>query len=117
MAAANAANVVPDIVSTSKPSLAEEGPAESKVESRRQRFSAAEKALLELSDEVVAALEAEQRRSDASAERRRFVADRHNISVGCDTQALGRPPIGVPPLIWAMEIHLVSLGVHGHRNT
>ncbi|CAN0534917.1 unnamed protein product, partial [Ectocarpus sp. 12 AP-2014] len=77
-------------------------------ESRRQRYSPAEKALLELADEVVAALDVEQRRSDASAERRRFVADRRNNSGDNRTQALGRPPLGVPPLIWAMKIHLVG---------
>ncbi len=83
--------------------------------SRRQRFSLAEKALLELADEVVAALESEQRRSDASAERRRFLVERRNSRGpgaghfgGADAQALGKPPVGVPPLIWAMEIHLVS---------
>lgn len=84
--------------------------------SRRQRFSPAEKALMELADEVVAALESEQRRSDASAERRRFLVDRLNSGrsprdnhrEGGGIQVLGRPPIGVPPLIWAMEIHLVS---------
>ena len=84
--------------------------------SRRQRFSPAEKALLELSDEVVAALESEQRRSDASAERRRFLMERRNSGrcpgdnyrEGNGGQVLGRPPVGVPPLIWAMEIHLVS---------
>lgn len=80
--------------------------------SRRARFSPAEKALMELADEVVTALESEQRRSDASAERRRLFAERRN---GNDSRcgeygnkALGRPPVGVPPLIWAMEIHLVS---------
>ncbi|CAM9695254.1 unnamed protein product [Ectocarpus fasciculatus] len=77
-------------------------------ESRRQRYSPAEKALLELADEVVAALDVEQRRSDASAERRRFAMDRHSNAGDSRTQALGRPPLGVPPLIWAMETHLVG---------
>ena len=73
---------------------------------------------MELADEVVAALESEQRRSDASAERRRFLMGRRNNSCrgpaddhrewGDGSQALGRPPTGVPSLIWAMEIHLVS---------
>ncbi|CAM9874190.1 unnamed protein product, partial [Scytosiphon promiscuus] len=105
VAAANAANQSPDDV----PTREEKGPAARKGESRRQRFSAAEKALLELADEVVAALEAEQRRSDASAERRRTAANSHsNSSRGDASPALGRPPMGVPPLIWAMEIHLVG---------
>lgn len=80
--------------------------------SRRARFSPAEKALMELADEVVTALELEQQRSDASAERRRFFAERRNSSDGHRGEGgdkiLGRPPVGVPPLIWAMEIHLVS---------
>lgn len=71
---------------------------------------------MELADEVVAALESEQRRSDAAAERRRFLMERRNSGrfpgdshrEGSDTKVLGRPPVGVPPLIWAMEIHLVS---------
>lgn len=72
---------------------------------------------MELADEVVAALESEQRRSDASAERRRFAMERRNTNGRPDrnhherggSQVLGRPPMGVPPLIWAMDIHLVSL--------
>lgn len=73
---------------------------------------------MELADEVVTALGSEQRRSDASAERRRFLMERRDSGScpgdnhhagGGGTQALGRPPMGVPPLIWAMEIHLVSL--------
>lgn len=76
------------------------------VASRRHRYSPAETSLLELSDEVVAALEVEQRRSDASAERRRFAAkayDHHG-----KREALGKPPAGVPPLIWGMGLHLVG---------
>ncbi|CAM9437359.1 unnamed protein product, partial [Hapterophycus canaliculatus] len=108
VSAAGAANQSPESVRTSKSTRGQNCSAGSNGESRRRRFSIAEKALLELADEVVAALEAEQRRSDASAERRRFVADRHNSSSGGDNKALGRPSIGVPPLIWAMEIHLVG---------
>lgn len=71
---------------------------------------------MELADEVVAALESEQRRSDAAAERRRFLMERRNSGrypgdnhrEGGGTDVLGRPPVGMPPLIWAMEIHLVS---------
>lgn len=67
---------------------------------------------MELVDEVVTALESEQRRSDASAERRRFFAERYHDSDSHrgegGNKVLGRPPVGVPPLIWAMEIHLVS---------
>lgn len=70
--------------------------------SRLHRYSAAETALLELAHEVVAALESEQRRSDVSAERRRFASERREAT------ALVRPPAGVPPLIWDMGIHLVG---------
>lgn len=40
--------------------------------SRRNKRSPAEEAIVKLSDEVIVALESEQRRSDASAERRCF---------------------------------------------
>lgn len=76
------------------------------VESRRHRYSPAETSLLELSDEVVAALEVEQRRSDASAERRRFAAEAYNHHR--NGESLGKPPAGVPPLIWGMGLHLVG---------
>ncbi|CAN0351492.1 unnamed protein product, partial [Ectocarpus sp. 8 AP-2014] len=106
--AAAAAGPTPEPTVSSAPTREKIPSASGGSESRRQRYSPAEKALLELADEVVAALDVEQRRSDASAERRRFVADRHNNSGDNRTQALGRPPLGVPPLIWAMEIHLVG---------
>ncbi|CAB1114924.1 unnamed protein product [Ectocarpus sp. CCAP 1310/34] len=105
---AGASGPTPEPTVASAPTPEKNPSANGGSESRRQRYSPAEKALLKLADEVVAALDVEQRRSDASAERRRFVADRHNNFGDSRTQALGRPPLGVPPLIWAMEIHLVG---------
>ncbi|CBN74661.1 hypothetical protein Esi_0037_0079 [Ectocarpus siliculosus] len=106
--AAAAAGPTPEPTVSSAPTPEKIPSASGGSESRRQRYSPAEKALLELADEVVAALDVEQRRSDASAERRRLAVDRHNNSGDSRFQALGRPPLGVPPLIWAMEIHLVG---------
>lgn len=88
----------------------------------RGRFSPAEQSLLELADEIVSELETEQRRSGAAAERQRFVTEgsaygfRQYSAAGSDTSpapagtgpALCRPPVGVPPLIWSMAIHLVG---------
>lgn len=80
--------------------------------SRRHRYSPADNALLELSDEIVAALESEQRRSDASAERRRFASEAysrdHKLQHHSAAGVLGQPVAGVPPLIWGMGLHLVG---------